>query len=300
MGVDAAVEPVVERTVRPVTGTEYLHLATQLLQTARRASATGGVWEAADLQWWWRRDQHPDPNGQTFWFVNGVPTAAVVLMNWGDRWQGDLLSADPHDSAWLDEVWSKALEQFRTLSANPVELILRSDDRALIDLAKDAGFETDGGEGTTAWMEAAERPTVPHLLPDFVLTDRTEVTNRPHPFVRRNGGTVTERLAECSLYRPSLDLAIYAPNGDAGAYGLFWADPITRVGLVEPMRTEAAYQGLGLARHLLAVGLDRLARSGCSRLKVSFDPLYEPARRLYLDAGFQTVSTTRTYVRDLS
>ncbi len=46
------------------------------------------------------------------------------------------------------------------------------------------------------------------------------------------------------MYRADLDLAVYAPNGDIAAYGLFWADPVTGVGLVEPMRTEDAYQGL--------------------------------------------------------
>ncbi|MGC2034028.1 MAG: GNAT family N-acetyltransferase [Thermoplasmata archaeon] len=232
--------------------------------------------------------------------MGDAPTAAVVLMNWGDRWQCDLLSADYHDPAWPGEVWPRALEQVGTLSANPVELILRSDDHALIGLAEDAQFETSGGVGETAWMNADERPMVPDLLPGFALMDRSEGPNRPHPFVRRNGETITERLAECSLYQPTLDLAIYAPNGDVGAYGLFWADPTTKVGLVEPMRTEDAYRGLGLARHLLAVGLGRSAGAGCSRSKVSFDPVNEPARRLYLGAGFRTVSITRTYVRGLS
>jgi GNAT superfamily N-acetyltransferase len=109
----------------------------------------------------------------------------------------------------------------------------------------------------------------------------------------------SRRLAECSLYRPTLDLAIYSPSREPAAYGLFWADPVTGVGLVEPMRTADPYQGLGLARHLFAVGLDRLASAGCSRLKVSFDPLNEPARRLYRGAGFHPVSATRTYIRDV-
>ncbi len=56
--------------------------------------------------------------------------------------------------------------------------------------------------------------------------------------VGRNGGRVAELLAECSLYRPELDLAVYAPRGEVAGYGLFWADPETGVGLVEPMRTE--------------------------------------------------------------
>ena len=36
------------------SGLEYLALATELLQRVRLADAATGVWEAADLQWWWR------------------------------------------------------------------------------------------------------------------------------------------------------------------------------------------------------------------------------------------------------
>lgn len=74
------------RTELQVSGVGYLKLAATLLQSARRTRATGGVWEAADHQWWWRRDQHRDPRGQTFWLDAGSLTAAVILTNWGNRW----------------------------------------------------------------------------------------------------------------------------------------------------------------------------------------------------------------------
>jgi hypothetical protein len=48
---------------RQAAGLEYLELATALLQRARLSDPVAGLWEAADLQWWWRRDQHADPAG---------------------------------------------------------------------------------------------------------------------------------------------------------------------------------------------------------------------------------------------
>lgn len=287
------------RRGRGVPGIEYLNLATTLLHSARRSSPTGGVWEAADLQWWWRRDQHRDPNGQTFWFDNGSPIAASVVTNWGDHWQCDLLSAENDCSALLSEMWPRALEQFVALTADRVELIVRPDDRALIQTIEDSGFEADEAEGVTAWMDISARPAVSDLPAGFRLMDRSQAANREHPFVKRNGPVVAGRLAECSLYQPRLDLTVYAPNEDVAAFGLFWPDPVTKVGLVEPMRTEENYQGRGIASHLLACGLERLAESGCTRAKVSFDVLNEPARRLYLGGGFRPVSTTRSYLRSL-
>jgi predicted N-acetyltransferase YhbS len=100
-----------------------------------------------------------------------------------------------------------------------------------------------------------------------------------------------DRLVECSLYNPELDLAVYTPEGEVTGYSLYWADPVTKVGLVEPMRTEDQFQHQGVARHMLAVGLDRLASSGCTRLKVSSDI------GLYLSAWFQRTSPSVTLSR---
>ena len=89
--------------------------------------------------------------------------------------------------------------------------------------------------------------------------------------IARNGAAVQARLRQCSLYDPALDLAVEDPDGNVAGYALFWFDPVTCVGLVEPMRVEDEYQRRGLARMLLTTGLDRLARTGARRLKVGFE-----------------------------
>jgi predicted N-acetyltransferase YhbS len=110
---------------------------------------------------------------------------------------------------------------------------------------------------------------------------------------RRSGEEVEARLRQCSLYDPALDLAVEAADGQVAGYALFWIDSVTQVGLVEPMRVEDAYQRRGLARALLTTGLDRLAKRGARRLKVSYAT--EPARRLYVGAGFRVTSTSTSH-----
>ena len=78
-------------------------------------------------------------------------------------------------------------------------------------------------------------------------------------------------------------------------YALFWFDPTTLVGLLEPMRVDDEYQRRGLARMLLTNGLDRLARKGARRLKVGFAT--DAARNLYLGAGFVQTSVDRLLIR---
>jgi RimJ/RimL family protein N-acetyltransferase len=278
---------------RQVSGLDYLNLVTTLLQTARQEHPTGGIWEAADLQWWWRRDQHPDPANATFWFEGDVPCAAVIFTNWGDRWGCDVITAAVDD----EMAWTRALERTNTLFDKPVEMAINEDDVVRIERAIAAGFEATDDVYVPTWMTAAERPNPTPLPSGFELRARSDDPARPHPMIRRTGEHVAQHLRECSLYRDDLDLAVYSPNGEVAGYGLFWADPITGVGLVEPMRTEDRYQRQGIARHVLTTGLERLAAHGCSRLKVSYMTDNQASRRLYLGCGFHGVSADRTYRR---
>lgn len=111
----------------------------------------------------------------------------------------------------------------------------------------------------------------------------------------RNGPGVEARLRQVSLYDPTLDLSVETHAGERAGYALFWADPVTGVGMLEPMRVEDAHQRRGLARALLTEGLERLAHRGSVRLKVGFDG---PAgRALYVDSGFVIDGIVRAYLR---
>jgi predicted N-acetyltransferase YhbS len=113
--------------------------------------------------------------------------------------------------------------------------------------------------------------------------------------VPRSGPAAEARLSEASLYDPSLDLAIRAPDGSIAGYALFWNDPVTGVGLLEPMRVEETWQRRGLARSLLTNGFDRLARKGATRFHVNWGS--PPGRGLYLGAGFREAAATTSYRR---
>lgn len=282
-------------TIREVraAGRDYLALATALLQRVRLADPEGGVWEAADLQWWWRMPRRSDSIEQLFWADEGGPVAAVVLTDWGTRWSCDPILVP--GVVPLPLVWERAVEVIRTLRLEQVEVIARDDDAPLLKLLDATGFGRGDEESGITWMNARDRPA-PAAPPDGSrIVDRELSAARPHPMARRNGAAVEARLSECSLYDPALDLAAEADDGTVAGYALFWLDPVTRVGLVEPMRVEDAYQRRGLATALLTTGLDRLVARGANRLKVGYGS--EAARRLYLGVGFRLTSTARTYRR---
>jgi GNAT superfamily N-acetyltransferase len=285
----------VEIRERQVVGLEYLELMTELLQRLRLSDPTAGLWEAADLQWWWRSPRSSDQVEKAFWLDSAGPVAAVVLTDWGRSWGCDPIVLPNLAESLLPLVWSRAVSLVDVLDLKDVQVLALDDDSALLRRLRDSGFRRTAQQSMITWMRADDRPAV-HLPPaGFRVLDRVQAASRPHHLVSRHGAQVELRLRQCSLYESELDLSVEAPNGDIAGYGLFWFDPVTKVGLVEPMRTEHQYQRLGLARAVLTAGLDRLAKRGATRLKVGYET--DDARDLYLSAGFRLGATSRNYTR---
>jgi predicted N-acetyltransferase YhbS len=270
---------------RDLVGLEYLDAVTRILHDVRLADPTGGVWEAADLHWWWRKARHEDPEDQRVWFEDDVPVAAAFFTPWGETWGADLIGDTRALAAHGADMWDFVDRRHR---ADVVDMLVPDDDD-WIRAARGAGFAPVETPLRTAWMRASDR------LPARVWPEGYAVRSYDggkHWMASRNGDQVAERLAETSLYRHDLDLAVVAGD-EVAAYALFWADAVTGVGLVEPMRVEDEHAAKGLAGALLSEGLERLAAAGCTRFKVSFDPSNTPAARLYLGAGFRPVSSAR-------
>ena len=272
-------------------GLGRLNATSAVLQRARLADPLGGMWEAADVQWWWRRPRATDELALPVWFDEAGPVAAAGLTAWDDTWQADVFAVP----SMLDEqdVWAATLE---AAAGHPGEAlqVLVGGDAPLAGLAVQSGFATTDELSGTAWMEADQRPPVAQV-DGFAIVDRVTRADRPHPMIARSGELVEARLRQCSLYDPALDLAVEDADGRVAGYALFWFDHATLVGLLEPMRVEDEYQRRGLARMLLTNGLDRLGRKGARRLKVGFET--DAARNLYLGVGFVQTSIDRLLIR---
>jgi predicted N-acetyltransferase YhbS len=273
-------------------GLGRLNATTTVLQRARLADPLGGMWEAADVQWWWRRPRPTDELALPVWFDEIGPVAAAGLTAFDDAWQTDVFAVP----SIVDEedVWAATFEATGRHQEEALKVLVCGDDAPLVDLAIQDGFAITDELSGTAWMDADQRPAVAQV-DGFAIVDRVRSAGRPHPMIARNGELVEARLRQCSLYDPTLDLAVEDADGRVAGYALFWFDPTTLVGLLEPMRVEQENQRRGLARLLLTNGLDRLQRKGARRLKVGFES--DAARNLYLGAGFVQTSIDRLLIR---
>lgn len=275
--------------IEHLVGLDRMKAATAVLQRTRLIDPLVGIWDAPDVQWWWRRPRPTDDVPLPVWFDDDGPVAVVVLTDWGDVIQGDALAVP--DTVALSDVWSAMLE------AAPPELDVpaRDDDTELLALLSGAEFTATDERSATTWLDADRRPAVDPTPDGYRLVDRSQRLEVPHPMQPRNGDAVEERLNEAPLYDPTLDLSIETDNGEPAGYALFWLDTLTGVGQLEPMRVFDEHQRRGLARSLLTEGLDRLARRGARRLKVGFDGA--AGQNLYTGAGFMIDSWATSYRR---
>ena len=189
----------------------------------------------------------------------------------------------------MSVLWATAVEQIGAHAAGDVEVPVPNNQRELRDLIEASGLVA-GDEYGIAWTDAADRPAVLPPAEGFILTDRAQRHGTPHPMRHRNGGAVQERLSRCSLYDPELDLAVETVEGQPAGYSLYWFGPVTKVGLVEPVRVEDDYARRGLARAMLTAGIDRLAQRGDERIKIGFRS--DEAAALYQGIGFRPTTVT--------
>lgn len=282
-------------------GIQYLEAVTALLQRVRSRHPSRGLYEAADLQWWWRVPRLTDRLDQLFWFDDhGRPEAAVIATAWGNQIALDPICLPDATPEWVTHVIERGLVHAGELGFETVQLEVDRDDPVTRKVLGRHGFTIKEQGLVESWLPAGDRPEVSPLPAGYRLLSRADSPERPHHMIGRGGPDVEQRLRQTSLYRPDLDLVIVDSDERNAAYGMFWFDPVTSTGLVEPMRTEVEHQRRGLARHILTSGLRLLTEAGADRVKVCFEADNPAAESLYLSVGFEPVKWTDVYAGAVS
>lgn len=279
-------------------GLGYLEAVTALAQRVRAAHPTAGIYEAADFQWWWGRPRASDGIAQLFWFDDtGRPEAAAIATDWRETTDIAPIVMPNADPDWISHVIERGLAQVSEKGLEGVGIVIDRADSVMVEVLGGFGFTQLDDELGDAWLSADARPGVSELPSGYRLATRLDTVSTPHHMVPRSGPDVEDRLHQTSLYRADLDLVVLDGDARAAAYGLFWLDPETRTGLVEPMRTEDEHQSRGLARHVLTAGINRLFDAGAERVKIAWDPKNTPAHKLYTSVGFGSPRECATVTR---
>jgi hypothetical protein len=135
------------------SGLEAQRLATELLQRARRADPLAGLWEAADIQWWWRSPRPSDEFERLFWLDDQGPVAGVLLTSWRSApWPCDPIVVPGAYSVDLDAVWARAMEHAARYAPDGFNVPVGDDDSAITALARRSGLTPAIGTVPAGWM----------------------------------------------------------------------------------------------------------------------------------------------------
>lgn len=100
-------------------------------------------------------------------------------------------------------------------------------------------------------------------------------------------------------YEPELDVLALGLDGSVGAFALCWVDPVTQVGLFEPVGTHPEQRRKGLAQAVLLEGLRRMQTRGMTSAVVYTEGSNYPALKLYPTVGFRVTGRDYDYCKTL-
>ena len=107
------------------------------------------------------------------------------------------------------------------------------------------------------------------------------------------------RFMRSPVYRGDLDLVTVAPDGRFTSYCIVWADPVTEVGLFEPVGTHPGFRRKGLGKAVVVEGLRRLKARGMKQAIVCAEHDNPAARKLYESVGFRAIHKLHTFKKPI-
>ena len=281
------------------SGIDAIDAVTEVLRRVYETHPVGGLFHAADVQFWWARERSTDALEQLFWIDDdGQPAAAAMVVDLGGGTSlvydevtfCPFVLGDASDDHTL-EVLHAGLAHAAELGFEFVESEVAHDDAVTRKALLARGFEVTVPEALVeCWVDADARAEISPLADGYELRSRTQTAGRPHHMNREADDAIDRRLNQLSLYDPDLDLVVFASDGTPAGNAIFWFDPVTRTGVVEPVRTHDDHQRRGIARHLLTTGLDLLARAGAERISIGYEPDNPASGDAYRGVGFEPVT----------
>ena len=289
---------------RDLNGLAATLAMSDVLLRLRAEDPMAGLYEAGDIQWWWKDATRLTSNTTTLWTDDaGVDCAFLTVAESSSGGKDvNIVWLPSVDRTFRAQVLPGVIDHLASLPVSedaPVDIAIDGQDADLQILVTAAGFRHEpASDLVQMWQRPATPPAGPALPDGFRFSDdRTRPADKPHHLARRNGPDIADRLAECPLYRRDLDLSIQTGGGTVAAYCLCWLDTRNGVGLFEPVRTEDEWQRRGLGRALMAEGIRRLMAGGATLIKVAHEANNPASKGLYLGAGFHDDFYERHYIR---
>lgn len=247
--------------------------------------------------------------------------AGAALLSWTLEIVEDTRSAEPGGAAGSDSTDD-------TSAIQPLRLMIRHGDDALLSLAAEAGFTPDprahpwhGLFRTTTAETTHPRPIWPEgyrVRP--VRADEAEARVQVHraawhppsiPYPPEFAAGVSphaksrfcaefyEDMRRTAFYAPELDLVVEAPDGALAAHCTVWWSPALGVAEVEPLGVVPAHRRLGLGGSLALEACARVGELGGHEVFINGEGVetYPLPTQVYRSVGYTQVELSAPYTR---
>jgi ribosomal protein S18 acetylase RimI-like enzyme len=282
-----------------------------LLMTSDVAWQLPGSDAKANIRLWYAGDEligfgwFQPPCSLTFDVdVEQAASVTLEILRWAvERRQQFAVGTMPY-------LYVRDMEEWAEVGSQPAKY-QRDEGRILVTSAFDGDPETISALNEFGF-EATDH-TNPHLLHDLDLPepmhdgfdvraireDERERYCAAHRDAWSPGSTFdTHRLMAVMAVGDIFDreLCLVADvHGELAATAIFWADPVARVGSIEPFGVRPRYRGRGISKPFVVEGLRRIQRKGMRFGRVYTAGFNHQAQRLYQSAGFSVVGIARSY-----
>jgi mycothiol synthase len=108
-----------------------------------------------------------------------------------------------------------------------------------------------------------------------------------------------ENFMRSPIYQPELDIVAVSLAEQIVSFCIIWIDPISQVGLFEPVGTHPDFQRKGLGKAVMQKGLKIMQECGMQKAVVSTQEDNLPAIDLYKSVGFQTTKFLGSFEKDV-
>lgn len=310
MGTATALSP------RPYASPADRAAVLDLLRAGLRANearqSSGYYVHPGDVNWWLDYlNQDDSPQAMLTLWEQGGALVAWSLLSPKFGAADVFVHPDHYGSHAIAVIWAWTMDRLRGLLP-PGELLqtvwVAEDDAVLRGLLAAQGFAPLVGAGLIELrcLLAAARPAIP-APPGFALRPlkgEVELESRAAASHAAFGSGQPldvyaeryRRFMHAPGYGAAADLvAVETATGAIVAFALAWPDAASGLGLFEPLGTHPAYRRRGLARALLAYGLDQLQNSRLRAARINVEADNEAALALYHSLGFQRVRRLLVY-----
>jgi RimJ/RimL family protein N-acetyltransferase len=131
-------------------------------------------------------------------------------------------------------------------------------------------------------------------LPDgfsIRLTQKKDVARRVELFGLATGGIATtseryERMMNSPSYGDAMDFVVQTHNEEIIAYCTIWDDPISKIGILEPVACVAEHRRKGIMKSALLYGMNLLKECGTKYIYVGTGGKNIASQTLYKSVGF--------------